>query len=214
MKYKCLIVDHDDTMVDSTRLVHYVSFKESLKLLRPDMDISLEDFFNLSFKYGFFEMCKNYLKYNEEETKTQYDMWRILVAKITPDFYEDILEVVKEFIDNDGILVVVSHSEIHMIEKHYKEKTDIIPSKIYGFDSKYVKPSPKVVEEILKEFKLEKEEALVLDDLTDGYKMAKQAGVDFAWAGYSHNIKEQREYMESEKAFIVLNGEDLKKLIF
>ena len=35
MKYKCLILDHDDTIVDSTRTVNFPAFLDSLSKLRP-----------------------------------------------------------------------------------------------------------------------------------------------------------------------------------
>ena len=37
MKYKCLVLDHDDTVVDSTAEIHFPSFIEYLKLTRPHL---------------------------------------------------------------------------------------------------------------------------------------------------------------------------------
>lgn len=45
MRYKCMILDHDDTVVNSTATIHYPAFLEALKLLRPGVTISLEDYF-------------------------------------------------------------------------------------------------------------------------------------------------------------------------
>ena len=49
MRYKCLVLDHDDTVVDSTASIHYPAFLEALKILRPGVqqitlgeDISLQ----------------------------------------------------------------------------------------------------------------------------------------------------------------------------
>jgi len=44
MRYKCLLLDHDDTVVNSTATIHYPAFLEALRLLRPGVTISLEDF--------------------------------------------------------------------------------------------------------------------------------------------------------------------------
>lgn len=60
MKYRCLVLDHDDTVVKSTPDIHYPSFVEALKLLRPDMEtLSLEEFVSYCFNPGFSELCKD-----------------------------------------------------------------------------------------------------------------------------------------------------------
>ena len=44
MKYKCLILDHDDTVVMSTPSIHYPSFIEAIKVLRPNLSsLTLDD---------------------------------------------------------------------------------------------------------------------------------------------------------------------------
>ena len=35
MKYKCLVFDHDDTVVNSTATIHFPSFRDYLKIYRP-----------------------------------------------------------------------------------------------------------------------------------------------------------------------------------
>ena len=42
MKYKCLVLDHDDTVVESTASMHYPSFVETINILRPGLKISLK----------------------------------------------------------------------------------------------------------------------------------------------------------------------------
>ena len=42
MKYKCLILDHDDTIVDSTRTVNFPAFLDSLSKLRPGVTMTCE----------------------------------------------------------------------------------------------------------------------------------------------------------------------------
>ena len=37
MKYKCLVLDHDDTVVDSTAEIHFPAFVEYLKIARPGL---------------------------------------------------------------------------------------------------------------------------------------------------------------------------------
>ena len=52
MRYKCLVLDHDDTVVNSTATIHYPAFLEALKLLRPGVTISLDDYFRENFDPG------------------------------------------------------------------------------------------------------------------------------------------------------------------
>jgi len=46
LPYQCLILDHDDTAVNSTALIHHPSHLESMRLLRPRAEaIDLEGWF-------------------------------------------------------------------------------------------------------------------------------------------------------------------------
>ena len=36
VRYQCLVLDHDDTVVNSTASVNYPAFVQTLKTLRPD----------------------------------------------------------------------------------------------------------------------------------------------------------------------------------
>ena len=44
MKYKCLVLDHDDTIVNSTPTVNFPAFKKCLAKLRPDVNLALEEY--------------------------------------------------------------------------------------------------------------------------------------------------------------------------
>jgi phosphoglycolate phosphatase len=49
LKYKCLILDHDDTSVKSTPDIHYPSFVQALKELRPnEKPITFEEFVDIA----------------------------------------------------------------------------------------------------------------------------------------------------------------------
>ena len=40
LKYRCLVLDHDDTVMDSTRLIHHPAFLVYLREVRPKLDKS------------------------------------------------------------------------------------------------------------------------------------------------------------------------------
>ena len=53
MKIKCLILDHDDTVVDSTATVHFPAHLEVMKKLRPNHPvINLNTWFEKNFDPG------------------------------------------------------------------------------------------------------------------------------------------------------------------
>ena len=58
MKYKCLVFDHDDTVVNSTATIHHPCFQEYLNSRYPGRTCSLEDYFKKNFAPGFVEMCR------------------------------------------------------------------------------------------------------------------------------------------------------------
>lgn len=45
MRYQCLVLDHDDTVVNSTATINYPAFVQTLQKLRPDVHMTLDDFF-------------------------------------------------------------------------------------------------------------------------------------------------------------------------
>ena len=58
MQYKCLVFDHDDTVVNSTATIHHPCFVEYLREFRPGRTCSLEDYFLKNFEPGFLTMCR------------------------------------------------------------------------------------------------------------------------------------------------------------
>ena len=68
MKYKCLVLDHDDTAVKSTPELHYPAFCEIMEILRPDHEgYSLAQFAHLCSDPGFETFCRNALAFTDED---------------------------------------------------------------------------------------------------------------------------------------------------
>ena len=63
MKYKCLILDHDDTVVNSTATIHFPSFIAYLEVYRPNRvsEYTLEDFIRKNFTPGIVSLFKDEL---------------------------------------------------------------------------------------------------------------------------------------------------------
>lgn len=216
-RYKCLILDHDDTVVKSTPEIHYPSFAEALSALRPnEKPISLEEFVGYCFNPGFSELCSDIVKFTKEEQEYQYKVWKSYTQTRIPDFYEGIPDLLREFKGMGGILTVVSHSESVHIERDYMKKCGFIPDMIFGWEDapERRKPSTYPVLTILKSFNLDRSDVLVVDDLKPGLTMAKSSGVDFAGAGWSHKIDNIIEYMKENGDYYFTTVEEFKEFLF
>ena len=76
MKYSCLILDHDDTAVDSTAEIHYPAHLEIMKQLRPDLQpVDLENWFRKNFDPGIMEFLKGELGFSEKELQDEIEIW-------------------------------------------------------------------------------------------------------------------------------------------
>lgn len=216
MKYRCLVLDHDDTVVKSTPDIHYPSFVEALRLLRPDMKaLSLEEFVSYCFNPGFSALCKDILNFNIDEQKYQYNIWKSYTKSKIPDFYPGFPELIKEYKKSGGIICVVSHSESEQIIRDYRLNCNLTPDLIFGWEleEQQRKPNPYPIIEIMRRFNLESNEILVVDDLKPGLDMAKSCNITFAGAGWSHVIPEIMEYMKINSDYYFSTVDSFRKFV-
>ena len=77
MKYKCLVLDHDDTVVNSSASIHYPSFIEYLKLRRPHLadNYTLEEYFLKNFHPGITSLLVDEVGLSPEELKEEEEFW-------------------------------------------------------------------------------------------------------------------------------------------
>ena len=220
IRYKCLILDHDDTAVDSTESIHYPAHLEVMKQMRPnETPVSLEGWYTKNFDPGIMEFLKDELQFSEAEMQKEYDIWREYSTQKVPAFYSGFISLLNEFQEAGGIVTVVSHSDVDVIRKHYQHKAfngSKLPHQVFGWDMdpEKRKPSAYPVNQILKNFDLQPHEALIVDDLKPAVVMAKKSGVPVAAAGWSHQIPVIQEYMKTNCDFFLDTISDLDQLIF
>jgi phosphoglycolate phosphatase-like HAD superfamily hydrolase len=201
IKFKCLILDHDDTAVNSTAMIHYPAHRKVMEELRPDYPvISLRGWFEKNFHPGIMEYMKKDLGFTDREIQREYEIWREYTTTKVPEFFPGFIDALKRFKSFGGIITVVSHSEKDLILRDYRgadPEGRTVPDMVFGwdFDDNKRKPHPYPVERILQTFSLRPEEVLILDDLRPGVLMSRAAGVEIAGAGWGHDIPEIRNYM-------------------
>jgi phosphoglycolate phosphatase/pyrophosphatase PpaX len=200
LRFACLILDHDDTAVDSSSTVHYPAHVEALRVLRPGRPpVSLDGWFLKNFEPGIMPYLVQELGMNAEELATEFEIWRSFTTRRTPHFFPGFLEALGEYRALGGGIVVISHSEPEVIRGHYRAAGPLVPDLVFGWDDEEArrKPSPWPVLEALRQLELPAAQALVLDDLKPGVLMAREAGVAAAGAGWAHRIPQIRRYMRS-----------------
>jgi beta-phosphoglucomutase-like phosphatase (HAD superfamily) len=201
LRFRCLILDHDDTAVDSTASIHHPSHLESMRVLRPGAPaIDLENWFLKNFDPGIMPYLTEELGLTPEELEIEYEIWRRFNRNAVPSFFPGFLETLRAFRARGGIVTVVSHSEKDVILRAYRAASDggqFMPDLVFGwdFDEGRRKPSPWPVRQILQRFGLTVEEALIVDDLKPGVLMSRASGVSVAAAGWAHRIPRIRAYM-------------------
>jgi len=216
MKYKCLVLDHDDTTVESTKYVHYPSFMKVLNTLRPDVKISLDDYYRLYCEYGLHKYETEVLGFSDEELQYEKDEWMKYVADHVPKFFDGMDDIIKKQKEEGGYVCVVSHSVSKNIIRDYERAGLPVPDMIFGSElpPEKVKPSIYPIEKIKEEFNLDNGDILVVDDLMMGHQMAVDAKVDFICATWAHDIPEIRKYFTDKNVELIATPMDLYNLQF
>ena len=204
LKYPCLVMDHDDTVVQSMKTMSYPFFLYGLNIFRPGQTISFADYVRDCHRYGFVELCRLRYGYTQEELDREHDMWMEYVLSHTPDPYPGIGSVLHRQKEAGGLVCVVSHSREDNILRDYRAHFGFDPDAIYGFErpEEQRKPNPYPLQDIMRRFDLSTDEILVVDDMKLSCKMAAPLGIKIAYAGwYGLDVPEVDEEMASSCDF-------------
>ncbi len=217
MKYKCLVLDHDDTVVNSTATIHYPAFIEYLKLRRPHLvdNYTLESYFVKNFHPGILSLLSDEVGLDEGELKDEEKFWSEYVKCHIPSAYPGMAEIIADFKRAGGIIAVSSHSFGGYITRDYKHNGLPMPDDIFGWDipPEKRKPAPDTVLEIMEKYSLKPHEILVVDDLKPGYDMARAAGAHFAAAGWAYDVPEIERFMQENCDYYFKTVSQLKDFL-
>ncbi len=217
LKVPCLVLDHDDTTVNSTATVHYPAFVAYMEMKKyNDRILSLEEYFNYNFEPGVIPMFTDACGLTEQEMQEEEVFWNKFVQEHIPKAYPGIREILEEQKRRGGKVCVISHSFSENIRRDYRENNLPEPDMIFGWESppELRKPSPWPLEQIMRAYGFRPEELLVVDDLKPGYDMAKAAGVPFAAAGWANDIKKIEDFMRKNCGLYFKTVQELREYLF
>ena len=213
---RCLVLDHDDTVVRSGETVNHPALMESLRISRPKQKLSYVEFCELCYELQYTGMCRQHLGMSDEEIEAQFDFWKVYVRTHIPDVYEGIGEILKKFRALGGLICVSSHSGDENIRRDYLRYFGFEPDAIYAWElgEELRKPHPFTLRDIMEKFSLSPTEILMVDDMRGGRDMSEVCGVPFACAGWSHVSEKIREDMRSSCPVYFETVEDFEKYLF
>lgn len=217
LKYPCLVLDHDDTVVQSEKTIGYPYFCYILDQFRPGQSISLADYVRDCHNYGFAEMCRRRWNFTEKEQELEYRGWMDYVKTHIPDAFDGIGDVIRRQKEEGGLLCVVSHSSIENITRDYTVHFGVQPDAIYGWDlpEHQRKPNPWPLENIMKRYDLTPDQILVVDDMKLAWMMAQPLGIKLAFAAWGKvDFPELSEEMTELSDFSFTTPEQLYSYLF
>ena len=215
-RYKCLIFDHDDTVVNSTATIHHPAFEEYLKLYRPGQTCTLDEYMLKNCDPGFIQMCYQDYGMSDEELEQESLFWQDYVRRHVPEAYPGIRQIMERQLLNGGHICVISHSFEDNIRRDYRANSLPQPELVFGWDHPMErrKPNPWPVEEILRQLGLQREDLLMIDDLKPGYDMAVTCGIDFAAARWANDIAQIDGFMRDMCGRVFKTVAELSEFLF
>lgn len=217
LKYRCLVLDHDDTVVQSMKTLSYPFWCMELEIFRPGVTQSLEDYILECHNRGFAGLCRDCFHFTDEELKKEHGMWMEYIMTHTPDPYHGMDAVIHRQKAEGGLVCVVSHSHKDNIIRDYSTHFNILPDAIYGWElpAEQRKPHPYPLLDIMERYNLKPEEILVVDDMKLACQMATPLGIQVAYSGWNGlGIPEVESEMQQLCDFSFDTTEKLYKFLF
>ena len=217
LKYPCLVLDHDDTVVQSEATVNYPFFVEYLKECRPGMSITLHEYISECFDPGYGSMCRQRFGFTDEELHREYVGWKAYIQNHIPAPYPGIGRIIRRQKEEGGIICVVSMSAEENSRRDYRTHFGLEPDTIFGWDMtpEHRKPSPWSLFEIMRKYSFSPSQLLVLDDTKAACPMARAAGVKIGFAGWGRReLPQITAEMNALCDFSFDSTEALEKFLF
>lgn len=211
MRYPCLVLDHDDTVVDSTASIHYPAFRAYMEKKRPGQFYTLEAYFQKNFDPGFMRFYVEELGFSKAELEEEFQFWQEFVKTRVPQAYPGMRELLARHRRAGGVLAVVTHSLCETVLRDYRENSLPKPDVVFGCElpPQQCKPYPWPLHKLMEAYGFSAAQLLVVDDLKPGYDMARAAGVAFAAAGWANTVGQISDFMRCNCDFYFQNVAEL-----
>ena len=186
LKFPCLVLDHDDTVVQSEATINYPCFCEFLEKMRLGAKITLKEYTDGCYHQGFIEMCKTRYQFTDDEMDAEYHFWKEYIKNHIPEPFPGIKEIIQHQKAAGGLVCVVSHSIEKNITRDYLTHFGLLPDAIFGWDmpEEQRKPNPYPLLQIMEKYSLSPNDLLVVDDMRPAWEMARKVQVPIAFAGW------------------------------
>lgn len=187
LKYKCLVLDHDDTVVQTEKTIGYPYFRDYLTRIRPGTMLSFAEYVRCCNNMIFADMCREQWQFTEQELMEEYLGWKDYSRMNIPEVCSGIGAVIQRQKALGGLVCVSSLSTREIIERDFFHHFGLLPDAIYDYDlpAEQRKPASYALKDIMERFNLKPEDILLVDDMKMGCLMARSVNVPTAFAGWS-----------------------------
>jgi beta-phosphoglucomutase-like phosphatase (HAD superfamily) len=198
LRKKCLILDHDDTIINSQESIHYPLFVEVLSILRPNIQpLDFERFIEISNELGFVKMCRTLYHYTPAEIEFEYQYWKKYSSLMLVPSFDGIKELLDAFVKAGGIIIVYTMNSKDNVLDDYQRLFNITPDVIIAHDQYYVlkKPYRLSILKALHDLNLSVRDCIFIDDTPMLLELKDRLNMDFIaanWAKSAHPLWKNR----------------------
>lgn len=217
LKYPCLVLDHDDTVVQTERSIGYPYFLRYLQKIRPGAQLSFQQYVLDCQNMLFPDMCREKWGFTEAEQREEYAGWQEYCRSHIPPIFPGIDRIIRRQKEEGGLVCMASLSSLDNITRDYLHHFGFLPDAIYHNDlpRPQRKPNPFPLEDLMEKFHLGPRDILMVDDMKLGWSMARAVGADTAFAAWSRqDFPELMTEMKEICTYSFDSVEDLEDFLF
>ena len=143
MTYPCLVLDHDDTVVNSTATVHYPCFAEyTAKFFPKAKRYTLEEYVLKNFDPGVYDFFHGEVGMTEEDMKHEQAYWHEYVQHHVPQVYDGMRDILWDYVHAGATTAKISSPSRSSSTAGRCQRTGASPSRTRSMISRKSSASP------------------------------------------------------------------------
>ena len=217
LRYPCLVLDHDDTVVQTEREIGYPYFRDYIERIRPGQTLSFSEYVRDCNNTVFADMCRKKWNFTDAELQEEYLGWKAYSRLHIPPICPGIDRIIIRQKELGGLICVASLSTKEIIARDFMHHFGFLPDAVYDYDlpSNLRKPNSYALKDIMERFHLSPKDLLMVDDMKLGWQMANSVNVNTAYAGWTKaQFPELCAEMKELCDYSFFSTEDLEKFLF